>query len=172
MKAYNGLWEDRYFTGCDSSLSHFTIQDAHLAKLNICLEKCSASASCGLFEEFRPACHRSCSLKSLFCIYFFFSETGPNFLHLCTSSITIDWFIFLTYNSLWFVWQRLSCKKKVWLQLWTIFPWHYTKTYRTISDTCEIISNYRYVHMCEQGKIHFQFIKQDGTYCAYACKRS
>lgn len=53
-KSYNGLPEAMYFMDCGSSLSHFTVQDAHLAKPNICFELC-VKASCGLFEEFRAA---------------------------------------------------------------------------------------------------------------------
>lgn len=40
IKSYNGLLGARYFTGCDSLLSHFTVQDAHLAKPNICFQLC------------------------------------------------------------------------------------------------------------------------------------
>lgn len=36
IKSHNGLPKAAYFTGCDRSLSHFTVHDAHFAKPNIC----------------------------------------------------------------------------------------------------------------------------------------
>lgn len=105
-RSYNGLHEARYFTGCDSSFSHFTVQDAHLTKPNICCELCWASASCGLFVEFRPAWQRSWSLKSQFGSWF--GLAGPNFLHL--SVWYYHWYCanYLLFNDnlIWIVWPN------------------------------------------------------------------
>lgn len=36
IKPHNGLPKATYFTGCDRSLSHFAVHDAHFAQPNIC----------------------------------------------------------------------------------------------------------------------------------------